>query len=194
MPANAFKIYDYSDISKEYNFYSTYFTSPRDEMRNLVLRLNATDADEGLNGLVKYRILSGNTNNVFELDEITGKLWASKTPLKINRDITAYKLEIEARDQNGKGKLSDKVQISVTIHKVNKYKPQFLFPLGQNTGNGFTSHNTLSSINDNVVTVLENQPIGTRVAEIKGELLSSNFRIFAISNGNFPSIIMMIHN
>lgn len=110
---------------------------------------------------------------MFELDEITGKLWASKTPLKINRDITSYKLEIEARDQNGKGKLSDKVQISVTIHKVNKYKPQFLFPLGQNNGNGFTSHNTLSSINDNVVTVLENQPIGTRVAEIKGKLFES---------------------
>lgn len=147
-------------------------------MRNLVLRLNATDADEGLNGLVKYRILSGNLNNIFELDEITGKLWASKTPLKINRDVFFYKLEIEARDQNGKGKLSDKVQISISIHKVNKYKPQFLFPLGQNNGNGFTSHNTLSSINDNVVVVLENQPIGTRVAEIKGKhlkFLSSNY-------------------
>lgn len=71
-------------------------------------KLEAEDADDGINGLIKYRILSGNMNNVFELDEITGKLYASKTPLKINRDIYSYKLEIEARDQNGKGKLSGK--------------------------------------------------------------------------------------
>lgn len=65
--------------------------------------------------------------------------------------------------------LIDKIQISITIHRVNKYKPQFLFPLGLNNGNGFTAHNTLGSINDNVVTVLENQPVGSRVAEIKAE-------------------------
>ena len=129
----------------------------------------ATDADEGLNGLIKYHILNGNLNNVFELDEITGKLFASKTPLKINRDTFSYKLEIEARDENGKGKLSDKLLISISIHRVNKYKPRFLFPLGGNNGNGFTSHNTLDSINDNVVTVFENQPINSRVAEVKAE-------------------------
>lgn len=33
---NAFKIYDYSDINKEYNFYSTYFMNPKDESRNFV--------------------------------------------------------------------------------------------------------------------------------------------------------------
>lgn len=103
------------------------------------------------------------------MDEINGRLYASKTPLKINRDIYSYKLEIEARDQNGKGKLSDKIQLSISIHRVNKYKPQFLFPLGQNNGNGFTAHNTLNSIHDNVVIVLENQPVGSRVAEIKAE-------------------------
>lgn len=65
------------------------------------------------------------------------------------------------------------MQISITIHRVNKYKPQFLFPLGSNNGNGFTAHNTLGSINDNVVTVLENQPVGSRVAEIRAEDLDS---------------------
>lgn len=65
LPANAFKIYDYSDISKEYNFYSTYFTSPRDEMRNLVLRLNATDADEGECGELNKSSISPTLIRIF---------------------------------------------------------------------------------------------------------------------------------
>lgn len=34
-----FKIYDYSDINREYNYYSTYFTNPRDELRNFVTQV-----------------------------------------------------------------------------------------------------------------------------------------------------------
>lgn len=60
----------------------------------------------------------------------------------------------------------DKIQLSISIHRVNKYKPRFLFPLG---GNGLTGHNSISSINDNVVTVSENQPIGTQVCRIQAE-------------------------
>ena len=65
--------------------------------REPVLHLRASDRDSGNNGVIQYRILRGNTNNAFELDEATGDLF-QVTQLD-REEVDEYMLIVEARDK-----------------------------------------------------------------------------------------------
>jgi hypothetical protein len=45
----------------------------------LITRVNATDKDEGSNAYVEYRIISGNEDGSFVLNETSGELKTAKT-------------------------------------------------------------------------------------------------------------------
>eukprot|EP00795_Rhopilema_esculentum_P009048 gene9048-16692_t len=60
---------------------------------NTLLKMNATDADYGPDGNISYQITSGNTNDVFTLDTITGQVKLAKVP-----SDPFYSLEISVKD------------------------------------------------------------------------------------------------
>jgi len=93
-----------------------------------VIQVQANDADEGAFGSVGYSIISGNINDVFEIDSKSGLISAAKPPADINPELQEYRLQVEARDESGSGPFADRATIVVKIIRVNRHKPKFLFP------------------------------------------------------------------
>ncbi|GAB1602787.1 cadherin-87A-like isoform X1, partial [Argonauta hians] len=133
------KILDVNDNKPEFspsNFYI--FQIPEDSQPNYNFgSVVARDRDE--NDKVYYRIVSGNTNNVFSLDQITGNLSLIKAVDREN--ISSFSLNIEAMDHpisfdhivpNHISKLERKwsnlnvAHINVEITDINDEKPIFL--------------------------------------------------------------------
>ena len=93
-----------------------------------VIQVTASDPDDGVNGAVAYRIVSGNTNGVFEIDSSSGLISATKSPLEVNPDMNEYRIKVEARDENGEGPFTDESTVKVKVIQVNRHKPKFIFP------------------------------------------------------------------
>ncbi|KAE9546245.1 hypothetical protein FO519_010543, partial [Halicephalobus sp. NKZ332] len=70
-------IKDVNDNRPEFEkaFYELKLKENDEPPREPILILKATDKDSGSNGVVRYRILGGNSNNAFELDDTTGGLF-----------------------------------------------------------------------------------------------------------------------
>ncbi|RWS15955.1 cadherin-87A-like protein [Dinothrombium tinctorium] len=115
-----------------------------------VIQVSASDADEGINGQVLYKIISGNSLDIFEIDENSGVIYAIKSPLLHNENIKEYKLKIEARDQMGKGPFFDETIVRIKIVEINRHKPKFIKP-------------TVSEIK-----FMENQQPGAVVLSVEG--------------------------
>ncbi|NXB27739.1 PCDGA protein, partial [Eulacestoma nigropectus] len=81
----------------------------------------ATDADEGLNGQVKYDFhkISDRTSDLFNLDSETGEI-AVKDDLDFE-EISFHELEVQARDG---GELSDTAKVVITVTDVNDNVPK----------------------------------------------------------------------
>ncbi|XP_017767839.1 PREDICTED: cadherin-87A isoform X2 [Nicrophorus vespilloides] len=90
-----------------------------------IVTINATDGDVGINGIIKYKILTGNEKNVFLLAEDTGILYPHKSLIDGQH---VYNLLVEARDVEGTGKLSDRAMINIEVQNVNEFKPAFIMP------------------------------------------------------------------
>jgi hypothetical protein len=114
-----------------------------------VIQIQASDADGGSFGLVSYSILSGNINDVFEIDSKTGLISVSKPPADINPELLEYRLQVEARDEQGSGPFSDRATVIIKIIRVNRHKPKFLFPSQPSIG------------------FFENQKIGSKVVRVQ---------------------------
>ncbi|NXA47462.1 PCD23 protein, partial [Nothocercus julius] len=83
----------------------------------------AKDPDEGKNGQVTYHILSGNENQTFDLDKVTGLL---STSLLLDRETQeCYNLTIMALD-DGIPALSATQILTVVVLDVNDDRPIFL--------------------------------------------------------------------
>uniref|UniRef100_T1L1Z0 Cadherin domain-containing protein n=1 Tax=Tetranychus urticae TaxID=32264 RepID=T1L1Z0_TETUR len=114
-----------------------------------VLQVSAVDPDEGINGQVAYRIVSGNTRNVFDIDRATGMIYAVKSPLEVNGNVKEYKLRIEARDQSGSGPFFDETHVKIKVIEMNRHKPKFIIPSSP------------------TIAFLENQKPGTKVIRVE---------------------------
>ncbi|XP_025829338.1 cadherin-87A [Agrilus planipennis] len=90
-----------------------------------ILQVFATDLDEGNNGNVAYRILSGNDNGTFLLGIDTGILYPHKSLVDQPHN---HQLIVEARDGEGNGELSDRAIINIQVVNVNEHKPRFVMP------------------------------------------------------------------
>ncbi|XP_059681588.1 protocadherin gamma-A10-like [Gavia stellata] len=81
----------------------------------------ATDADEGLNGQVKYSFnkISDRSSEIFDLDSDRGEI-SLKDGLDFE-EISAHELEVQARDG---GELFDTAKVLITVTDVNDNAPE----------------------------------------------------------------------
>ncbi|XP_057269670.1 protocadherin gamma-A10-like isoform X2 [Pezoporus wallicus] len=109
---------------------------------SVLVTLMAIDADEGLNGNVKYVFhkISDRASELFQLDSQTGEI-SLKDSLDFE-EISSHELEIQAHDGGG---LSDTANVGITLIDVNDNAPEL------------TMSSSLSEIS-------EDAPLGTVVA------------------------------
>ncbi|XP_028600415.2 protocadherin Fat 4 [Podarcis muralis] len=87
-----------------------------------VVQVVAADGDEGSNGQVRYSIISGNTNNVFRIDSVTGVITVAKP---LDREKTpSYALTVQSADRGSSPRI-DTTTVSVILKDVNDYMPTF---------------------------------------------------------------------
>ncbi|NXJ86452.1 PCDG9 protein, partial [Trogon melanurus] len=88
-----------------------------------LVTVTATDADEGLNALVKYTFkkISGRALEIFHLDSETGEI-SLKSDLDYE-EISAHELEVQAHDG---GELSDTTRVAITVTDVNDNVPEII--------------------------------------------------------------------
>ncbi|XP_023773524.1 protocadherin gamma-A7-like, partial [Cyanistes caeruleus] len=88
---------------------------------SVLVTVTATDADEGLNGHVKYSIqqISEKASHIFQLDSEKGEITLLQSLDFEKGDF--YKLEVEAHDGGG---LFDTAKVMVTVTDVNDNAPE----------------------------------------------------------------------
>ncbi|XP_074147737.1 protocadherin gamma-A2 isoform X14 [Sminthopsis crassicaudata] len=108
----------------------------------VLLTVNATDADEGINSQVRYFLVKilGETSQIFQLNSLTGEL-AILQNLDYE-DVEFYMMEAEAKDGLG---LRSRAKIHVTVLDVNDNAPEV----------------TITSVTNSIP---ENAPPGTVIA------------------------------
>nr|XP_014343935.1 PREDICTED: cadherin-23 [Latimeria chalumnae] len=88
-----------------------------------IVQLKATDADEGENGRVWYRIISGNTNNHFHIDASRGLISRGSQPLDREQQ-SSHVLEVEAFN-SAPDTMKSSVRVIVYVEDVNDEVPVF---------------------------------------------------------------------
>ncbi|TWW78131.1 Cadherin-23 Otocadherin [Takifugu flavidus] len=85
--------------------------------------VQATDADQGENGRVLYRILTGNSNNLFSIDRQTGLV--SRGPRPLDRETSnSHVLEVEAYNSD-EGNMRSSVRVIIYVNDANDEVPVF---------------------------------------------------------------------
>ncbi|KYB28093.1 Protein dachsous-like Protein [Tribolium castaneum] len=107
-------------------------------------KLSATDEDIGINAVIRYSLIPGNTS--FQINPASGEITA-KEPLDRERKET-YDLVAEARDQ-GTPSRSSRVAVKIHVLDVNDNVPEIIDP------------------QEDVVSVREEQPPGTEVVRVR---------------------------
>ncbi|XP_028278698.1 cadherin-23 [Parambassis ranga] len=88
-----------------------------------ILQVQATDADQGENGRVLYRIITGNSNSHFSIDRQTGLLTRGLRAL--NRETSSsHLLEVEAYNSD-EGSMRSSVRVIIYVDDVNDEVPVF---------------------------------------------------------------------
>ncbi|XP_071009786.1 cadherin-23 [Oncorhynchus clarkii lewisi] len=88
-----------------------------------ILQVQATDADQGENGRVLYKILSGNSKSLFNINELSGLVTRGQRALD-RESSSSHVLEVEAynRDQ---GRMRSSVRVIVYVEDANDEPPVF---------------------------------------------------------------------
>ncbi|NXT95411.1 PCD23 protein, partial [Anhinga rufa] len=116
-------ILDINDNSPSFTSSPLSYVMEDVEVGFLVHRIIAKDPDEGRNGQVTYHILSGNDDEAFVLDKITGLLTTAKL---LDREIQErYSLTVMALD-DGSPALSSTQVLTIILLDVNDEAPVFL--------------------------------------------------------------------
>ncbi|KFP09490.1 Protocadherin-23, partial [Egretta garzetta] len=116
-------ILDINDNSPSFTSSPLSYVMEDVEVGFLVHHIIAKDPDEGRNGQVTYRILSGNENRAFALDKITGLLTTAQL---LDREIQErYSLTVMALD-DGSPALSATQVLTIIVLDVNDETPIFL--------------------------------------------------------------------
>nr|XP_033489713.1 protocadherin gamma-A5-like [Epinephelus lanceolatus] len=135
----------------------------------LVVRLSATDADEGMNGRVTYHFnrMSSNVAELFHLDENSGDLTVNG--MIDYEENKIYEIGVQAKDQGGQ---STSTNVIIEVTDVNDNAPVI----------------TLTSFSN---AIAEDSPIGTTVAIINVKDVDSgkNGKVDCSVNSNIPFAI-----
>ncbi|XP_063064688.1 protocadherin Fat 4-like [Engraulis encrasicolus] len=87
-----------------------------------VVKVEATDADEGVNGEVTYSIDAGNEDDHFTLDENSGDITLAKVIILEDNTVKRFSLYVTARDG---GEISRASSVLVAIQAPGNSDPQF---------------------------------------------------------------------
>ncbi|XP_050548978.1 protocadherin-like wing polarity protein stan isoform X2 [Daktulosphaira vitifoliae] len=96
--------------------------------RPVIATIKATDADQGLNAVVRYAIIGGNTQGHFSIDSQNGEVSLVKS--LDYESMRSYRLMIRAQD-GGNPSRSNTTQLLVNIKDVNDNPPRFYTSLFQ---------------------------------------------------------------
>ena len=145
--------------------------------------VRATDDDFGINGEIRYSIISGNTENVFAIAPITGSISVVGS---LNHSTTPqYTLTILAVDQAVVGPRSDMTTQVINIMDVNQ-RPFFLTQCAPMDMCRFT---VSEGANTNVIieTIMAGDPDSPSISngQLTFTLIPSNTPFTVDSNGNF---------
>jgi len=136
-----------------------------------ILRVTATDPDDGTNGLVTFSIVSGNANDTFAMDNTTGFLYVRQN---IDREAVAfYSLLISASD-NAPTPKSDFALVNFTVQDENDNSPIF--------------------VNVSNFTIVENSALGANVGSISATDFDtgSNGQVrYSIAKGNKDDVFQI---
>ncbi|CAG04743.1 unnamed protein product, partial [Tetraodon nigroviridis] len=88
-----------------------------------ILQVQATDADQGENGSVLYRILTGNSNNLFSIDRQTGLVTRGLRALD-RETSSSHMLEVEAYNSD-EGSMRSSVRVIIYVNDANDEVPVF---------------------------------------------------------------------
>ncbi|KAM3964103.1 cadherin-related tumor suppressor fat [Aphomia sociella] len=131
-----------------------------------IMRVYSSDADEGLNGDIYYKLIGGDDREKFNLDEATGQLFINK-PLD-RETIDRYQLTILAHDSGQDVRLSATTTILVDVLDENDNAPVF----------------TQTQLK---VSVLETEPINKKIIQFHAtdsDLGINKELQFSITSGN----------
>lgn len=131
-----------------------------------IVRVYSTDADEGLNGDIYYKLISGDSMGKFSLDEATGQLIINK-PLD-RETVDEYHLTVLAHDSGQAVHLTATTMITVNILDENDNAPVF----------------TQTHLN---VSVLETEPVNKKIIQFHAtdaDLGINRELQFSITSGN----------
>ncbi|XP_022163708.1 protocadherin-like wing polarity protein stan isoform X2 [Myzus persicae] len=130
--------------------------------RPVISTIKATDADQGLNAVVRYAIIGGNTQGQFSIDSQNGEVSLVKS--LDYEAMRSYRLMIRAQD-GGNPSRSNTTQLLVNVKDVNDNPPRFYTSLFQES-------------------VLENVAVGYSIVRVQaydadeGENAALKYRIF----------------
>ncbi|XP_059046362.1 cadherin-related tumor suppressor [Achroia grisella] len=131
-----------------------------------IMRVFSTDADEGLNGDIYYKLIGGDEGEIFSLDEATGQLLINKP---LDRETSDnYQLTILAHDSGQPIRLSATTTILVEVLDENDNAPIF----------------TQTQLK---VSVLETEPINKKIIQFHAtdaDLGINKELQFSITSGN----------
>ncbi|XP_021256319.1 cadherin-23 isoform X6 [Numida meleagris] len=88
-----------------------------------IVQVKATDADEGMNGRVWYRIIKGNEHNNFRINPSSGLVMRGVRPLDREQN-SSHVLEVEAYNTEH-GPMRSSVRVIVYVEDVNDEVPVF---------------------------------------------------------------------
>nr|XP_047123814.1 protocadherin Fat 4 [Hydra vulgaris] len=118
------QINDLNDNSPVFDRYRYILTVKENQLVNtIIIKINATDIDIGINKEITYRILGGNKENVFSLDPNIGSLTLIAT-LKFRKQ-KKYTLTVAATDK-GSPSRSFITFIEITVEDTNDFTPIFI--------------------------------------------------------------------
>ena len=89
----------------------------------IILRVSATDKDEGLNAEIQYEIVSFLGDEKFRIDSSTGLISVGGNFDRETRDL--YKFQVNARDKGLKGYLQSTANVTVYVLDDNDHAPKF---------------------------------------------------------------------
>ncbi|CAH2300904.1 protocadherin Fat 4 [Pelobates cultripes] len=87
-----------------------------------LIQVIASDADEGVNGMIRYSIIDGNPSGEFRIDTVTGVISITK-PLDRERK-SSYSLTIQSSDR-GSNPRTDTATVNVLLSDINDVVPKF---------------------------------------------------------------------
>ncbi|CAG2161702.1 unnamed protein product [Oppiella nova] len=141
----------------------------------LIATVSAHDSDEGLNSALRYSIIGGNTQGMFQMDSLNGEV-SVIAPLDYETSHS-YRLVLRAQDA-GSPPRSNTTQLLINVLDKNDNEPKFYTSLFQET-------------------VLENSPIGSNIVRVQAydaDDGNNSAITYLIRNANIPEMPIAIDN